>query len=268
MCRKQPGAATVIAGMAALFGLAVAAPAAAWPFGPAKPPPPATAAKAAGPQKASPTQRAEADRLDPLSRSAFWAHEADMDPTDTDAGVELAAALRLLGRFPEAQQAASRVLVIAPKDTDALLELARDYIDADSGFYALEPLRQAQALAPRDWRAYSLMGVAREQNRQPDQARAAYMQALALSPDNPAVLSNLALWCAAHGDRVQAEALLRKAVVQPGASAKVRQNLALVLGMEGKIGEAERLMREDLPPPVADNNLAYLQAVSGVPRQR
>ena len=76
-------------------------------------------------------------------------------------------------------------------------------------------------------------------------------------------MSNLALWCAAHGERAQAETLLRKAAVQPGASAKVRQNLALVLGMEGKLAESERLMREDLPPPLADNNLAYLQAVSG-----
>jgi Flp pilus assembly protein TadD len=108
-----------------------------------------------------------------------------------------------------------------------------------------------------------LEGVAHEQNEQPDEARAAYLQALALSPNNPAVLSNLALWYAKHGDTGQAETLLRTAVAQPSATAQERQNLALVLGMEGRFTEAERLMREDLPPPVTDNNLAYLKAIAG-----
>ena len=53
---------------------------------------------------------------------------------------------------------------------------------------------------------------------------------------------------------------------KPAASAKARQNLALLLGMEGRLNDAERLMREDLPPEVADNNLAYLRAVSAPAR--
>ncbi len=112
----------------------------------------------------------------------------------------------------------------------------------------------------------SLLGVAREQNRQPDEAHAAYLQALVLSPNNPAVLTNLALWCAKRRDVAQAETLLRRAVAQPGATAAERQNLALVLGLQGRIADAEKIMRDDLPPDVADNNLSYLRAVSGVAR--
>jgi Flp pilus assembly protein TadD len=200
--------------------------------------------------------------LDPLTRSVFWAREFDKDPTDAAAGVELATALRLLGRYDEAAAAAGRVLALHPTNEPAMLESARSYIEMDKGFYALEPLKTAKAAAPRDWTVYMLMGLAHEQNEQPDEARAAYLQALALSPNNPAVLSNLALWYAKRGDTGQAETLLRTAVAQPSANAQERQNLALVLGMEGRLSEAEHLMREDLPPPVTDNNLAYLKAIS------
>jgi Flp pilus assembly protein TadD len=276
MCRKPPPSATALA--VVLTAMALAAPAMAWPFGgkpaaqtPAQTPAPAAAqtaqatpAAATDPsqKKASPQERAAADRLDALSRSAFWAREANLDPTDAEAGVKLAAALRDLGRFDEAAGSVAKVLVLYPNNLDALLEAARDHVAQGKGFYALDPLRKAEALAPRDWRVYSLMAVAREQNKQPDEARAAYGQALALSPDNPAVLSNLGLWYASHGQPAEAETYLRRAATQPGSTAQERQNLALVLGLQGKFGEAEKLMREDLPPEAADANLAYLKAVS------
>ena len=272
MCRKPPSSATALA--VVLAALAVAAPACAWPFS-AKPtaaaPPPAaqTTTPAAAPattdpsqKKASPQERAAAERLDPLSRSAFWAREANLDPTDADASIKLAASLRALGRYPEAAQSVEKVLVLYPTNLEALLEAARDHIGQGKGFYALDPLRKAQAIAPKDWRVFSLMAVAREQNQQPTEARAAYDQALALSPDNPGVLSNLGLWYASHGQPAQAETYLRRAAAAPAATAQERQNLALVLGMEGKLTEAEQLMREDLPPEVADANLAYLRALS------
>jgi Flp pilus assembly protein TadD len=265
--------------IAVLFTLNLAAaPAGAWPFGAAaptaKPVTPATTTKpaaAAAPakparRKANAEERAAADRLDLLARSAFWAKEVDLDPTDTQAGVEFATVMRLMGRNAEAAEASQKALIVDPKNLEALLESARDYIALNKGFYALDPLKRAMAMAPRDWRPVSLMGIAREQNQQPDEAHAAYLQALALSPDNPAVLSNLALWCATHHDTAQAEVLLRRAVAQPGATARERQNLALVLGMQGKMAAAEHLMRDDLPPEITNNNLSYLKAVSGSPR--
>jgi Flp pilus assembly protein TadD len=258
--------------LCAVLACAAASPAwAGWPFSSGKPKTdPASAAQTATPtsgpaqpaaaHKATAQELAMADRLEPLARAAFWAHEVDVDPTDTHAGVELAAALRTLGRYEEAQQAAAKVLILDPKNLDAYLETARAYLGADKGFYAIDPLKRAQALAPRDWRPPSLLGIALEQSKRHDEAAAAFNQALALSPDNPAVLSNLALAYAAHGDAAQAETLLRRAVAQPTATAQERQNLALVLGLEGKLGEAERLIREDLPPDTADANLAYLKA--------
>ena len=216
----------------------------------------------APPRKATAEERAAAERLDPLARAAFWGRESQIDPTDPVAGVRLSAALRAMGQYDSAIQSASRVLVLDPRNMDALMETARGYIGEGQGFYAIEPLQRAQALAPKDWRPLSLLGVAYDEVRRYDDAQATWRAALVLSPENPDVLSNMAMQLAAEGDAPGAEALLRRAAAQPGASLIVRQDLTLILGLEGKLGEAETLLRQDLPPDQADADLAYLQAAS------
>lgn len=220
----------------------------------------ASAAQARAPSSAA--VRATYDRMDALSRSVFWASEQQADPTDAVAGVKLAQALRELGRYDQAAEAAQATLTIQPNNLDALLELGRAHIARGQAFYGVAPLEQARDLAPRDWRPYSLLGVAYEQVRRTDDARAAWNQALALSPDNPDVLTNAATAALTHGDAPGAETLLRRAVVQPTASAKVRQNLAMVLGLQGKMGEAEQILRRELPPEQAEQNLQWLRSRS------
>jgi len=248
MCRKLAFAATVIA--LALPTLSVAAP------------PAPVAAPAVAPVKASPEQRRMAEQEQPLARAAFWNREAQIDPRDAEAGLKLSAALRALGQYDQAAQAARQIAQLYPDNVDALLETARARIEGGQAFYALEPLKQAVILAPRDWRALSLQGVAYEQIDLADDALAAYERALSLSPNNPAVLSNEAMFHLARGEAFRAEDLLRRAVAQPGATVQIRQNLALVLGVEGKLSEAERLVRMDLPPELANNNIAYLRALA------
>jgi Flp pilus assembly protein TadD len=220
----------------------------------------ATAAQARAPSSAA--VRATYDRMDALSRSVFWASEQQADPTDAVAGVKLAQALRELGRYDQAAEAAEATLTLQPNNLDALLELGRAHIARGQAFYGVAPLEQARDLAPRDWRPYSLLGVAYEQVRRTDDARAAWNQALALSPDNPDVLTNAATAALTHGDAPGAETLLRRAVAQPTASAKVRQNLAMVLGLQGKMGEAEQILRRELPPEQAEQNLQWLRSRS------
>ncbi|OXE37564.1 MAG: pilus assembly protein TadD [Phenylobacterium zucineum] len=203
-----------------------------------------------------------AKRLDPLARAAFWGKEIQIDGRDTEAGIGLSQALRTLGNFDEALEAAQRVLVIDPRNLDALLEVARSQIGRGQGFYAIEPGRQAQALAPHDWRPLTLLAVAYELADRSDEAAAAHKQALALAPENPAVMTNYALFLAGHGESAQAESLLRAAAAKPGADIAVRQNLALLLGLQGRLDEAEHLARQDLPPTVVENNLAYLRNAS------
>lgn len=251
MCRNLVLAAT-------LLSLA-AAPALAADTAKTKPAP--TQAQTAVARKATAEQRAVVDRADPMARAAFWARELEIDPADQDAGLKMAVALRQLGQFDKAAETAAQVTMTNPANEEAWLEVARGHVGAGNGFYAIEPARKAMALKPKDWRAVSLLGIGLEQAERYDEAEVAYHQALALSPDNPAVLTNLAMLKAGQGDGDQAETLLRKAVAQPGATIQIRQNLSLVLGLRGKMAEAEKLMRQDLPPEIANNNLAYLKAV-------
>ena len=231
-------------------------PAAATAPAPAKPKPPQK------PVKATPEQRAEIERLEPLARAAFWAREVNADQTDGDARLKLAKALRALGKYEEAGENADQLLVMQPTNYEALLESARDRIAQNHGFYAIDPAQRAAALQPHDWRPVSLQAIALEQSDRDSEALAAHQKALTLAPNNPATLSNLGMYYATHGDPAQAEALLRRAADAPGAGALERQNLALVLGMEGRMDEAERLERQDLPPQTVSNNLAYLRAAT------
>jgi Flp pilus assembly protein TadD len=265
--RALAATAQIVPALLLVSALLAAEPARAW--GP-KPAPaaataPTTAPAPAAPDaktKASPEVRAQAERLDPLSRAAFWASQVDADPKDAVAGVKLASALRAIARYPEAYSAAQAVLVYQPSNIDALLETARAAIAGGEGFYAVEPSQKALQIAPKDWRAASLLAVGLEQARRPAEAMDAHRKALQMAPENPAVLSNAALFYAAQGDRAQAETLLRKAVALPGATLQVRQNLALVLGLQGKLAEAEQIERRDLPPQMAEANLDYLKAAS------
>ena len=245
---------------AAAAAAAAPAPAPATPGAKAPAAAPAKPLTPTKPTRATPEQRAEADRLEPLGQAAFWAREVDADPTDPEARLKLAKALRALGRYEEAGVNADQLLVIQPTNYEALLESARDRIAQNQGFYAIDPARRAEALQPHDWRPVSLLAIGLEQSERDSEALAAHQKALALAPNNPATLSNLGMYYATHGDRTQAEALLRRAVAAPGAGPQERQNLALVLGMEGHIDEAERLARQDLPPQTVSNNLAYLRA--------
>ncbi|MGO4410301.1 MULTISPECIES: tetratricopeptide repeat protein [unclassified Brevundimonas] len=209
-------------------------------------------------QPADAATRASYDRVDALSRSVFWSQEQQINPLDPVAGVKLAQALREMGQFDQAAETAQSVLTVQPANLDAMLEVGRAHIARGHAFYGIAALEQARATAPRDWRPLSLLGVAYQQVRRPDDAKAAWTEALRLSPDNPDVLTNAAIARMGEGDAPSAEILLRRAAAQPTASLKVRQNLALALGLQGKTAEAEAILRRDLPPEVADANLRWL----------
>jgi Flp pilus assembly protein TadD len=218
-----------------------------------------TAAVAQDRQPASAETRATYERMDPLSRSLFWQQEAEINPADPVAGVRLAQALRELGQFDQAVEAADKVLVIQPANTEAMIELGRAHIARGQAFYGIAALEKARDLLPGDWRPWSLLGVAYQQVRRPADAEHAWAEGLRLSPDNPSILSNMAMVRLTGGDLAGAETLLRRAVAQPQAGLQVKQNLALVLGLSGNLGEAETILRRELPPEVADQNLAWIR---------
>lgn len=275
MCRKRVLAATVLClGLAAaspafaLFGGAKAKPAETAKDKPASPAAPAAKDKPATPQRATPAERAAADRLDLLAQAAFWAREVEADHNDVVAGVKLSRALRGMGRAQEAVAISQQMLVLKPDDRDVLMEVGRANIAADQAFYAVAPLEKARKLDPRDWRPVSLLGVAYEAVQRDADAAVAFADAVRLAPDNPGALANLAMFQAGRGQTAEAESLLRRAAASPDATAEVRLNLALVLGMKGDLAEAETLLRRDLPPAQASANLAYLRSAGGAASAR
>jgi len=209
--------------------------------------------------KATPAEIQAALRAEPLAQAAFFANQFDHDPTDAQMGVYLSNAQRSLGRNAEAADTAHAVLLFAPKNVDALLAAGRAHIADNNAFYAIDPLKAVTELRPKDWQAWSLLGVAYQQTKRSEDAQGAWATALKLSPDNASVLTNMAMARVAQGDFAGAEPLLRTAAAQKDATMQVRQNLALVLGLQGKMAEAEKLLRQDLPPAQADANLAWLQ---------
>ncbi|MFT4076635.1 MAG: tetratricopeptide repeat protein [Asticcacaulis sp.] len=250
---------------AALVALVIASPASAGLLGKDKTknstPAPATAATSKA-EVFKPATRAEIDamlRASPLQQAAFFGTQFEHSPTDQKIGLYLSNALRALGRNAEAADTAHKVLLFAPDNTDVLLAAARAHIADNNAFYAIDPLQHVIELKPKDWQAYSLLGVAYDQTKRPDEAQSTWAKALDLSPNNPAVLTNMAMSKVTRGDIAGAEPLLRTAVAQPGVTVQIRQNLALVLGLEGKMPEAESLLRLDLPPQQADAALAWLQ---------
>ena len=229
--------------------------------------PTAESAAARARTAASAETRAAYDRADALSRSVFWTEQAEIDPSDPVAGVKAAQALRELGRFDQAAEMAQRVLLVQPANLEAMLEAGRAHIARGQAFYGIHALETARDAHPRDWRVWSLLGAAYEQVRRAEDARAAWAQALQLSPENPDVLANMAVAAMVRGDNAAAEPLLRRAAAQPGASLKVRLNLAMVLGLNGNLSEAEQILRRVLPPEQADSNLAWLRARAGGAQQ-
>ncbi len=260
----------VLVATAALLGALSAAPAEAQLWGSrraadqaAAPATPAAQPHSSASRAASAEERAAYDRLDPLVRSAFWAGQREIDPLDAGAGLKLAEALRELGQFDKAVEAAESVLVSHPDNLEARLEVGRSHIARGQAFYGIRRLEEARDRSPRDWRPLSLLGVAYQQVSRHDEARAAWNAGLTLSPDNPHILTNAAMAQATAGDPAGAEILLRRAVAHPGADLKIRLNLALILGLQGKASEAEQIIRRELPPEQAERNLAWLRAQTG-----
>lgn len=202
--------------------------------------------------------RASYDRADALSRSVFWSNEQNINPMDPVAGVKMSQALRELGQYDRAAETAESILTVQPNNTDAMLELGRAHILRGQAFYGIAALERARDIYSHDWRPLSLLGVAYQQVRRFDDANAAWNAALAISPNQPEVLNNIAMARMGTGHLDEAEQLLRRASQQNGASLQVRQNLALALGLLGRTSEAETILRRDLPPESVDQNLAWL----------
>jgi Flp pilus assembly protein TadD len=143
---------------------------------------------------------------------------------------------------------------------------AQASLDQGRADEAATALARAEGEGQKDWRFLSLAGVAMDSLDQHAPAQDYYRRALALSPDNPKIMSNLALSYALDGKPGLAETTLRKAVALPGADSRMTQNLVVVLGVQGKFDEAEKVAGTDLPKALVDSNRDYFRSMLSPPR--
>ncbi len=205
-------------------------------------------------------QRNPAPQVDVAPLAAV--HKAN--PGDPAATLAYARALRQSGATQQAVAVLDKASALRPADKRLILERGLVALDLGEPAKAEPLLRKAQDDKAPSWRLHSALGTALASRGKQQEAQVEFAKALALAPDHPSVLNNLALSYALDGKTDEAERLLRKARQAKGAPdpAKVQQNLALVLGLNGKYEESRRAGSGALEPGQAQENVAYLQALA------
>jgi Flp pilus assembly protein TadD len=192
-----------------------------------------------------------------------WAQK----PGDEEIGLAYAEALNKLGQQNTAMEVLKAVSVAHASNGVVQGKIGKQLLEANRPGEAATVLERATASGQADWKTYSALGAAYDQQGQYEQARSQYNKALALQPGALSVQNNLAMSFAMQGKLPESEKVFRMALAQPGSAAmpRVRQNLALVVGLQGRFDEARKIASADLPPDQVERNLAYLQQMLAKP---
>jgi len=188
-----------------------------------------------------------------------WGERYRANPTDPDAAVRYAQALRAVGQRAQAAAVLEQSAIHNSTNRTVLGAYGRALADNGSYQQALDVLNRAHTQDQPDWRILSVQGAVLDQMGRHTDAQRHYASALRLMPNEPSVLSNLGLSYALSKNLKEAEVTLQRAAAQRGAEPKVRQNLALVVGLQGRFQEAETIAKGDLSPSEAAANVAYLR---------
>ena len=200
--------------------------------------------------------RSEADWRRALE---VWGDRYKRNPNDVEAAIAYARALRATEQRAQAVAVLEQASIRNPNSMPLLGAYGRALADAGQYPQALDAFGKAHTPENPDWRILNAQGAVLDQMGRHPEAQKHYTAALKIVPEEPSVLSNLALSYVLTKDLKRAEASLRRAVARPNAGAKVRQNLALVVGLQGRFAEAEKIASADLPEDEAAANVGYLR---------
>ncbi|MFQ5765084.1 MAG: tetratricopeptide repeat protein [Rhodospirillales bacterium] len=177
-------------------------------------------------------------------------------PESRDALLGLARNLRYTG---DAKMAVGVLKAAAKRlggDALFLLETGKARLAVGDAAGAVESLKAAIEKDGGNWEAFAALGIAHDLLQAYGDARAAYLKALKLSDNDPAVLNNMAISAALAGDIDLAVSTLEGAPKAARNNPQIRQNLALFYGIKGDLDRAEALARFDLDDASVLNNLA------------
>lgn len=203
------------------------------------------------------------DTLDPQlelrKATEYWGQQHAKNPTDKTTALNYAKNLKANGDKREALVVLQNAFALHKSDPEIAGELGRLALEFDQLSLAGKALEVADVPEKPDWRVVSARGTVLAKQGQHKAAIAYFERALAISPNRPSVLNNLAMANAMSGNPQKAEQVLRDLAQLNGAPAKVNQNLALVLGLQGKYDESKAVGAAVAPTDVAAANTEYLR---------
>jgi Flp pilus assembly protein TadD len=199
------------------------------------------------------------EKASPAHSLDFYSDRHRANPNDAEAALNYGKALRASGQRAQAVAVLEQATIAHPGDKALLAGFGRALADNGNFQQAFEVLGRAHSPEDPDWRILSAQGAVLDQLGRNEEARQYYASALRIVPDEPSVLSNLALSYVLSKDLPKAEETLRRASGRPDADPRVKLNLALVVGLRGHMVEAESLAKEGRPPEEAAANVAYLR---------
>jgi len=189
------------------------------------------------------------------------------DPGNVELGLSYAERLKALGQTDEQMGVLQTLAQKNPQDGRLLGIYGKELLMAGQMQEASTVLENAAATGKADWKTYSALGSAYDQQGRYADARNQYSRALQLQPNEMSVLNNMGMSFALEGNLPKAEQTLREASRLPGSQQepRIRQNLALVVGLQGRFEESKQIASQDLPPDQVEANLAYLQQMLSQP---
>ncbi|MTD95558.1 tetratricopeptide repeat protein [Hyphomicrobium sp. xq] len=199
---------------------------------------------------------------DLLRATDYWGQAYAKSPRELVPALNYARNLKAMGEKRRALAVLQQAALYHGQSRELAGEYGRLALDLDQVAAAKQLLAIADDPGRPDWRVVSARGAVLAKEGNYDEAIPFFEKALALSPDQPSVLSNLALAQAMNGQPAKAESLLRRAAATDGNSPRIRQNLALVLGLQGKYDEAKLVAVRDMPMTNAAENAEILQQLT------
>jgi len=189
------------------------------------------------------------------------------DQADIAKGVAYANGLERIGQTEQQLAVYARLHDLNPDNGKLATLYGKKLVQAGKSSQAVPLLETAARSPDADWRVFSALGSAQDQQGQFDKAQESYNRALALKPNELTVLNNMGMSYALQGELKQAESVLRQAMAVNGSAKqpRIRQNLALVVGLQGRFDEARQIASEDLPPDQVEANLDYLKKMMSQP---
>jgi Flp pilus assembly protein TadD len=166
--------------------------------------------------------------------TTYWGEQHQKHPNDPKAAVNYARNLKAMGRKPNALSALQTTYAYASNDKELLSEYGRLALDLGQVSTAEKLLMQAEDPAKPDWRLISARGTVLAKQGRFSESIPFFEKALALAPEQPSLMNNLAMAYTMNGEAARGEALLRRAADSGINDVRVQKNLELVMGLQGK----------------------------------